>query len=278
MNYIEIDFSLEPLLPAREVLVAELAELGFESFDEAETGVKAYIQEDQWNESLLENLMTADIEGLQWSWSKHVIEATNWNAEWEKNFEPIVVDDKCLIRAPFHNVNEQYDYVITIEPKMSFGTGHHNTTYLMVSEMLGIDFKNKVVLDMGSGTGVLAILAEQLGAQDVDAIDIDEWAFENAKENMNRNLVSHIQCFQGGAELLSGKKYDVILANINRNILLADMVSYANALITDGVILFSGFYSQDIPLLIEEGRKHGLQEKGNRSKGEWCLLHMIKTK
>jgi len=131
---------------------------------------------------------------------------------------------------------------------------------------------------MGSGTGVLAILAEQLGARAVDAIDIDEWAFENAKENIDRNAVSNIQCFQGGAELLSGKMYDVILANINRNILLTDMVHYSNALVADGIILFSGFYSQDIPLLIEEGSKHGLQEVSNRSKGEWCLLHMIKKK
>lgn len=277
MNYIEIEFNLSPLLPAREVLVAELAELGFESFDETDNGVKAYIQETEWNDVLLENLMTAQIEGLSWSWKKNIIEATNWNAEWERNFDPIVVDEKCLIRAPFHASNQDFPHIITIEPKMSFGTGHHNTTFLMVSEMFSLDFNGKIVLDMGSGTGVLAILAEQLGAVDIDAIDIDEWAFENAVENVERNSAQHVKCFKGGAELLGEKKYDIVLANINRNILIADMKAYAEVLKSSGRILFSGFYEQDIPLLVEEGKRNNLHLEKQRSKGEWCLLSMIKA-
>jgi ribosomal protein L11 methyltransferase len=277
MNYLEVEFTLRPLLPAREVLVAELADRGFDSFDETDEGVKAYIPVDSWNDETLEDLMTEGIEEQEISWTIKVIEATNWNAEWEKNFEPIIVDGRCLIRAPFHEEGEAFDYVITIEPKMSFGTGHHSTTHLMISEMLQTNFADQTVLDMGSGTGVLAILAEKLGATDIDAIDIDEWAFENAEENKMRNGATRITCYQGGAELLGKKVYDTILANINRNILLRDMHAYAAVLKSGGMILFSGFYSQDIPYLLEEGAKHGLTEVGRRELNEWNLLSMKKA-
>lgn len=276
MNYIEVHFVLDPLLPAREVLVAELAERGFDSFDETEDGVKAYIPSENWQDETLEDLMTERIENQKMEWSIHLIESMNWNAEWEKNFEPIIVDDRCLIRAPFHEVTEKYEFTVTIEPKMSFGTGHHNTTFLMVSEIMKTELKDQIVLDMGSGTGVLAILAEKRGAKEVDAIDVDEWAYENALENLERNHCTKINCYRGGAELLGEKIYDVILANINRNILLADMHAYAHVLKPGGVILFSGFYRQDIPLLIEEGIKHGLDFISDREKEEWCLLKMRK--
>jgi ribosomal protein L11 methyltransferase len=272
MNYVEVSFLLDPILPAREVLMAELAELGFESFVESEEGLTAYIQQPDWNEGLLEGLMTSSIPDLKISWEVKTIEATNWNAEWEKSFDPISVDGACLIRAPFHEIQGDYKFVITIEPKMSFGTGHHATTHLIISEMLQMEWEGLDVLDMGSGTAVLAILAEKKGARDIDAIDIDEWAFENAEENASRNDCSKIRCLLGGAELLGDKKYDIILANINRNILLRDMNLYRAVLKDGGKILFSGFYEQDVFELEKVATPLGLKIQNKRLMNEWCML------
>jgi ribosomal protein L11 methyltransferase len=276
MNYQEVTFILDPLLPAREVLVAELAELGFESFVETDEGVKAYIVASDWNEGLLAELMTSQMEDQKIEWNSSEIEAINWNAEWEKSFDPIIVDNKCLIRAPFHEVEGSFEYVINIEPKMSFGTGHHSTTHLMIGEMMNMDWKGKHVLDMGAGTAVLAILAEMMGAESSDAIDIDEWAYLNSIENLERNNCSRIKSYQGGAELLTDQVYDTILANINRNILLRDMKEYVKVLKTGGEILFSGFYVQDIPELERVGGELGLKLVLQRERNEWCLLKMIK--
>jgi ribosomal protein L11 methyltransferase len=272
MNYVEVSFLLDPILPAREVLMAELAELGFESFVESEEGLTAYIQQPDWNEGLLEGLMTSSIPDVKISWEIKTIEATNWNAEWEKSFDPISVDGACLIRAPFHEIQGDYKFVITIEPKMSFGTGHHATTHLIISEMLQMEWEGLDVLDMGSGTAVLAILAEKMGARDIDAIDIDEWAFENAEENAKRNDCSKIHCLLGGAELLGDKKYDIILANINRNILLRDMHLYRAVLKDGGKILFSGFYEQDVIELEKVATPLGLKIQNKRLRNEWCML------
>ena len=272
MNYVEVSFLLDPILPAREVLMAELAELGFESFVESEEGLTAYIQQPDWNEGLLEGLMTSSIPDVKISWEIITIEATNWNAEWEKSFDPISVDGACLIRAPFHEIQGDYKFVITIEPKMSFGTGHHATTHLIISEMLQMEWEGLDVLDMGSGTAVLAILAEKKGARDIDAIDIDEWAFENAEENASRNDCSKIRCLLGGAELLGDKKYDIILANINRNILLRDMHLYRAVLKDGGKILFSGFYEQDVVELEKVATPLGLKIQNKRLMNEWCML------
>ena len=276
MNYQEVTFILDPLLPAREVLVAELAELGFESFVETDEGVKAYIVASDWNEGLLAELMTSQMEDQKIEWNSSEIEAINWNAEWEKSFHPIIVDNKCLIRAPFHEVEGSFEYVINIEPKMSFGTGHHSTTHLMIGEMMNMDWKGKNVLDMGAGTAVLAILAEMMGAESSDAIDIDEWAYLNSIENLERNNCSRIKSYQGGAELLTDQVYDTILANINRNILLRDMKEYVKVLKTGGEILFSGFYVQDIPELERVGGDLGLKLVLQRERNEWCVLKMIK--
>ena len=272
MNYVEVSFLLDPILPAREVLMAELAEIAFESFVESEEGLTAYIQQPDWNEGLLEGLMTSSIPDLKISWEIKTIEATNWNAEWEKSFDPISVDGACLIRAPFHEIQGDYKFVITIEPKMSFGTGHHATTHLIISEMLQMEWEGLDVLDMGSGTAVLAILAEKMGARDIDAIDIDEWAFENAEENASRNDCSKIRCLLGGAELLGDKKYDIILANINRNILLRDMHLYRAVLKDGGKILFSGFYEQDVTELEKVATPLGLKIQNKRLMNEWCML------
>lgn len=276
MNYVEVSFEIDPILPAREVLVAELAELGYESFVESENGLKAYIQEPDFDQAVLSDLMAGQIENQKLTFNTQVIQATNWNAEWEKSFDPIIVDNLCLIKAPFHEINGDFQYVITIEPKMSFGTGHHSTTHLMMSEMMTMDLGGKKVLDMGSGTAVLAILAEMRGAAHIDAIDIDEWAYENGVENAQLNGCKHIDCFKGGAELLTDQKYDVIFANINRNILLRDMHAYANVLNEGGDILFSGFYLQDIPHLKQEAIKHGLSFEHHKERNEWCLVKMKK--
>lgn len=277
MNYYEVEFELKPLMPAREVLLVELAERGFESFVETEQGIKAYIPEKDFSDMMLVDLAVEDMEDQEFSFCKTLIADQNWNAEWEKNFDPIIVDDKCLIRAPFHYDLPSYPFEIIIEPKMSFGTGHHATTHLVVSAMLNFDFKEKVVLDMGCGTGILAILAQMLGAKQTDAIDIDEWSYKNTLENVERNGVKDITTILGGAEAIpTGKQYDVILANINRNILVRDMHLYNEALTAGGSIFFSGFYTYDKAEIDQCATSFGWKLTGEQSRNEWCMLHYQK--
>ena len=229
MNYLEYSFTVNPLQPGVEILIAELGYAGFESFVETENGVTAYIQKEEWKESILEDIQILASEEFTISFESSEIEQVNWNAEWEKNFDPIEVDGKCVVRAPFHS-ETKVPYEIVIEPKMSFGTGHHETTYMMLQHILENDFKGKTVLDMGCGTAVLAILAEMRGAATLDAIDIDEWCVENSEENIQRNNCKNITVRLGDASLLAGKSYEVIIANINRNILLNDMSVYRDCL------------------------------------------------
>jgi ribosomal protein L11 methyltransferase len=274
MNYVEVTALLNPLLPAREVLVVELAERGFESFVETEHGVKAYIQEPDFTPQLLEGLMTADIPEQRLDITTVVIVDQNWNAQWESSFDPIIVDDQCLIRAPFHAVEKIYPYTITIEPKMSFGTGHHATTHLIVSAMLSMDCNGKAVLDMGCGTGVLAILAEMRGSMQIDAIDIDEWAYENTIENVERNACKHIRTLQGGADAIPADvMYDLILANINRNILTRDMHLYVQHMKPDASILLSGFYESDQPEIRNAAESLGLKFVSSNLRNEWTMMH-----
>jgi len=230
MNYIGCNFkiisgSLEQQT-AIDILVAELGSVGFESFTENEDGVVAYIQEADWKESLLNDIQILASDEVGFSYEIEEIEQVNWNKEWENNFEPIVVENEVSIRAPFHsNPNLKYD--IVIEPKMSFGTGHHETTYLMIKHLMALDLRGKKVLDMGCGTGILAIFAELKGAEQIDAIDIDAWCYENSVENIERNHCQNIKVYEGDASMLKGRAYDVIIANINRNILLNDIGVYA---------------------------------------------------
>lgn len=276
MNYIEYSFTVKPLEPASEILIAELSELGFESFVENETGLLAYIQQEQWNEQILETIQILQSDEFKIDYTHKIIEQVNWNEEWEKNFNPIEVDGLVSIRAPFHpNPNLKYD--IVIEPKMSFGTGHHETTYMMIQHMLEVDLQNKKVLDMGSGTGILAIFAEMRGANYIDAVDIDAWCFENAVENLERNLCTNISVYQSDVAFLENKKYDLIIANINRNVLLADMHQYAACLSKDGIVLLSGFYQEDIPVLLEETSIHGLQLKAQKERNNWSSLKLVKS-
>lgn len=273
--YIEYTFEVTPKEPTTEILIAELGALGFESFVENENGVIAYIQKEDWNKDILNDVFVLNSEEFSIEYKHKEIEQTNWNEEWEKNFNPIQVDDLVSIRAPFHeSPNLKYD--IVIEPKMSFGTGHHETTHMMVQHLINLDVADKKVLDMGCGTGILAIFAEMKGAQPIDAIDIDAWCYENSLENVERNNCKHISVYEGDASLLNGKKYDIIIANINRNILLNDMETYANCLTEKGVLLLSGFYSEDIPVIDNEVSKHSLTLKDTIKRNNWVALQYQK--
>ncbi|HUH28586.1 50S ribosomal protein L11 methyltransferase [Gelidibacter sp.] len=272
--YIGYQFKVEPLQPGTEILIAELGYAGFESFVETDEGVTAYIQKDEWNEHILEDIQILKSDEFEFSYTFEEIEQVNWNEEWEKNFNPIIVDDICSVRAPFHPKPEtQYD--IVIEPKMSFGTGHHETTHMMIQHILKNDFKDKSVLDMGCGTGVLAILAEMKGAKPIDAIDYDNWCYLNSLENVERNNCKHITVLEGDASLLKDQKYDTIIANINRNILLNDLVSYAKCLNPKGTIFLSGFYNHDIPAIEEECNKQGLTYVESLERNNWVALKFV---
>jgi len=275
LKYIGYTFTITPKEPATEILIAQLGFAGFESFVENENGVTAYIQEGDWNAEILKDIQILNSDEFKISYVEEVIEQVNWNSEWEKNFNPIQVDDLVSIRAPFHeNPNLKYD--IIIEPKMSFGTGHHETTHMMVQQLLDLDLTKKKVLDMGCGTGILAIFAEMKDAKPIDAIDIDNWCYLNSIENIERNNCSNISAFEGGAELLKNKNYDVIIANINRNILLNDMEAYLNSLNKNGVILFSGFYKEDIPIMDAEVTKYGLKLEKTIERNNWVSLKYVK--
>ena len=269
--YIEYNFTFSPKEPISEILIAELGNVGFESFVETENGVTAYIQKIDWNTEILTDVFVLNSDEFSIEYNQNEVPQTNWNAEWEKNFESIQVDDLVSIRAPFHeNPNLKYD--IVIEPKMSFGTGHHETTHMMVQHLLQLDLENKKVLDMGCGTGILAIFAEMKGAKSLDAIDIDTWCYENSIENVERNACKNISVYEGDASLLTSKNYDVIIANINRNILLMDMEIYANCLNDKSVLLLSGFYKEDIPTIDAAVAKYGLKLEATIQRNNWVAL------
>ncbi len=272
--YIEYTFIVSPKEPATEILIAELGSVSFESFVETENGVTAYIQKTDWNLSILEGIFILTSDEFQIEYQQKEVAQTNWNAEWEKNFNSIQVDDLVSIRAPFHqNPNLKYD--IVIEPKMSFGTGHHETTHMMVQHLLQLKLTDKKVLDMGCGTGILAIFAEMKGAKPIDAIDIDNWCYLNSVENTERNKCKNITVYEGDASLLINKKYDVIIANINRNILLMDMKTYTSCLNKKGVLLLSGFYQEDIPIIDAEVSIYNLQLETVIERNNWVALKYI---
>ena len=273
-TYIAYHFDFNPLEPTREILIAELGMLGFESFTETEKGLTAYIPKSDWLLNILHNVHSLNSGEFSINYYKEEIEPINWNKEWENNFEPIEIDNIVSIRAPFHEKGK-LKYNILIEPKMSFGTGHHETTHLMVKHLLDIDLKDKKVLDMGCGTAVLAILAEMRGATTLDAIDIDPWCFENSIENVERNRSQNIKVYQGDASLLQNNKYDVVIANINRNILLQDMKSYAKVLNSNGILLLSGFYTEDIPIVEKEANKHNLKLDFTLERNNWVGVRFL---
>ena len=278
MRYIEVYFNIKALDSTeintemvREILVAELGALNFESFVNKDDVLQAYIQENAFDEQAVKDLYILLNPNFEFKIEVNSIEQQNWNAEWEKNFEPIEVDGKCVVRASFHDKKEvEFDIVIT--PKMSFGTGHHETTHQMISQILNLEMKSKRVLDMGCGTGVLAILAAMKGANSITAIDIDEWAYLNTMENVFENNCDQIVVKHGGAELIGKDSFDFVFANINLNILLNDMGAYASVMHSGSKIIFSGFYTSDIPLIDKKAESLGMYSIGKTQKNKWAAL------
>lgn len=272
--YIEYRFTVLAPVPASDILIAELGEAGFESFVEEENAVLAYIQKEAWSPDILVAVPILSNPRFEIDYDYKEIEQENWNATWERNFQPILVEGNCRIRAPFHEpIAVTYD--IVIEPKMSFGTGHHETTHMMLQHLLALDVAGKTVLDMGSGTGVLAILSAMRGAKAIDAIDIDHWCYLNAKENVARNQVDYITVLEGDVALLNGKKYDLILANINRNILLEDIPAYVKALGANGILLLSGFYTEDLDLITAKCVNLGLRFEKKLERTNWVAAKYV---
>jgi ribosomal protein L11 methyltransferase len=275
MDYLAYHFTVTPPQPGSEILTALIADFGFDTFDSTETGFTAYIKEEDAS-----HLDLGDLQFDDFSYTVRIekIAATNWNAEWEKNFDPVFVDDLLTIRAPFHDKNNSVKHEIVIMPKMSFGTGHHQTTRLMCREMFNTSFENKRVLDMGCGTGILAILAKILGATDVLGIDIDEWSVENSIENCAVNNASEIVIKKGDVQLLKEETpFDIILANINKNILKADLSQYAIKIKTGGKLFLSGFFTTDVDELKEVAAKHNLQFISTQHESEWAMMVLEKV-
>lgn len=274
MNYTEYDISISPLEPWREILIAVLGEGDFESFLETENGVKAYIQANLDNE----NNIRETIDSLQIptvNIHRTIIEKQNWNQIWESGYKPVLVDNLCYIRTEFHESKPEIPYEIIIEPKMSFGTGHHETTHLMVEYILETEFEGKDVLDMGCGTSILAILAKMKGAAYAEGIDIDEWSVENSIENAERNNVE-LTARLGDASLLGDRDFDVILANIQRNILMEDIPKYIKVLNFAGELILSGLMETDFEDIRKKCEENGLRFVSKKQRNEWIALKFIK--
>lgn len=272
--YLEFNFKIKPLQPWNEILMAELIEIGFDSFTEEYDGILGYIQKDLFKEEELKDIYLLQNEEIEISYTYEEMPNINWNEEWEKNFSPINVEDKVLIRAEFHDADPNM-HEIVIQPKMSFGTGHHPTTHLMIQQMLDMDLENKKVLDMGCGTSVLAIFAKQKGAGRTVAIDIDEWSVENSKENAIRNNVE-LDIELGTADNLGKEKFEIILANINRNILISDIPTYVSVLEDGGKLLLSGLCFFDVDDILEVCTEQNLKLEKKIQREEWVSLLLSK--
>lgn len=273
-NYLEFNFKIAPLQPWNEILMAELIEIGFDSFTEEHDGILAYIQKELFKEEELKALDLLQNPEIKISYTFDEMPNVNWNEEWEKNFSPINIEDKVSIRAEFHE-NQNLQHEIIIQPKMSFGTGHHATTYLMIQQMLDMNFENKTVLDMGCGTSVLAIFAKQQGAGKTVAIDIDEWSVENSIENAARNNVD-LEISQGTAVNLGSENFDIILANINRNILISDIPTYVSVLNSGGQLLLSGLCFFDVDDILEVCTAQNLTLIKKLQREEWVSILLEK--
>ena len=269
------DFKVDPLYPGCEILIAQLSQLGFDSFQENNDGISAYIDSSVLSTVKVQDIQILNSTEFNISFESNNVKKQNWNIKWESNFEPTYIDKICCVRAPFHK-KSNFKYDLVIEPKMSFGTGHHETTSMMISFILANSFYNSSVCDIGSGTAVLAILAEKRGANRIDAIDIDNWCYLNSIENIKRNNSENINVYEGEVEKLMHFKYDNIFANINLNVLLADIPIYSKMLNKDGVLYVSGFYKKDIKSIEKVAEISNLSLVDSKVKNQWVALKFTK--
>ncbi len=278
MDYIQVSLNITPKKPWTDILIQELADIDFESFDEEDEQINAYINKENFKENELKQLILEyKKKNVEVSFSQKLIPSQNWNAAWEADYESVKVEDQLLIRAPFHPKDKGFKINVEIQPQMSFGTGHHQTTYLLCKAMLEIDFQEKKVLDVGTGTGVLGILASKLGAKTVLGTDIDRGAVDNAIENCRRNKVNNFNVLKGDIHVVPNDFYDVILANINKNVLLRHLEKYAALIEKNGILLLSGFFQTDIPTLSNVAQKKGFDYDVEYHKEDWAVLKLIKN-
>lgn len=277
MDYIEVNFNIDVNSPEVDILIAQLGEIGFESFMELDEGLLAYVPVDNFNESQLNDLLLHNQFNTPRDYTVKTIKEQNWNKVWESNYDPVIIKDQIYIRAPFHDTIPSYQYEILVDPKMSFGTAHHETTSLMIEMMLDEKMTGKNVLDMGCGTGILAIFAEMLGAKEIDAIDFDEWATDNATENVEKNKCKNIHVKLGNVSNIKTIEYDYILANINRNVLLQDISVYVTHLVNNGILLLSGFYTEDLKLIESSARANNMKFDRKLIKNNWVVARFVKN-
>jgi ribosomal protein L11 methyltransferase len=279
MDYIELKVDLKPRNPWSEILTAELSELGFDSFVDTETGIQAYAPVEGLDlDFVIKNsLLSGENQDVEIAFEKIIIPHQNWNAQWESDFHPVEVENYLTIVAPFHSKEDKKGMIVEIQPQMSFGTGHHQTTWLMSKFLFEIGQLPDSVLDMGTGTGVLAIIAEKLGAKEIVAIDIEDWSAVNAKENTERNHCSKIETFCGDIELIAGKSFGLIIANINKNVLKAQIPSYSKTLKKGGTLLLSGFFESDVDEMILYASEYNLKMVKILTKETWAAIEMIKN-
>ncbi len=279
MNYKELVFKIKSSESYhKDVLIAALGEINYDTFEETEDGFKAYINESDFNEDLLKTSLKVYSDELEFSYEVNHVEQQNWNEVWESNFEPIEIKDQVYVRATFHQPKPAFKYEIVIDPKMSFGTGHHQTTAMIMEYLLETDVQNKTVLDMGCGTAILAILASKLGAKSLMAIDYDSVCYDSTLENATLNNINNLKALCGSKEVIPNEKYEVILANINRNILLDQIERYAEVLADGGEIFFSGFYEEpDLNMITEEANKYGINYVSHKKKDLWVAAKFIKN-
>ena len=276
-DFIELSVELSPLLPWADLISQDLGDIGFDSFVQEENKLKAYIKEELFSQKEVEKILTSYGPVFSYQITTEKIVSKNWNAEWEANFQPVIIAEKICIRASFHEARPNIEYDIILSPKMAFGTGHHATTSLVMQEMLNLNFKSKNILDVGCGTAILSILAEKLGAGQIIAIDNDDWAVVNASENIEINKCLHITVEKATVQFVEEKTFNVILANINRNVIIGDIAIYSKLLINQGHLLLSGFHPEDIPLIENEALKNNLRIIHKTTLNNWVMLHLEKV-
>ena len=276
MQYTEVDIKIREVDPFTEIIIAKLNLIDYETFYENENGVKCYIKSQNFNKEKLLEVLDEVSTKVSLEYYFNEIPQKNWNEEWEKNFDPIEINSKCYVRSKFHQSNDAYDNEIIITPKMSFGTGHHETTFLMLNEMYNLNFKEKLILDVGCGTGILSILSSQKGAKKVVGIDTDEWAYQNSLENSDLNGIDNINFFRGDLNIVLDSKFNIILANINTNVILDEISKYYDLLLKNGDLLISGFLKEDLAKISKAANEVGFKLINKKNKDKWFMMHLSK--